>query len=718
MTEPILRIQNLSIWYTVGAGVFQAVSDVSLDIYPGRVVGIVGETGCGKSTLAQAIPRLMPEPPASIGSGQIFFRGTDLVHIPKRNMPMVRGTGIGMIFQEPLNSLNPSFRIFDQIVEAIQVRHFREMGIVKSFQGGDKPFDYSKRPTTTVSSALTRSVIPEGAAEEAIKNRVRTRSDYRKEVLDYLRLVRINDPETIIDLYPHELSGGMRQRIMIAMALSAKPQLLIADEPTSALDVTIQAQVLTLMKDLIEEVDAAILFISHDLGVIAETADEIGVMYAAGSWSTARSTTCSRRRATPTPRCCSRPLRGSTSRRGRSTPSRGTYPICRAPPRGAAFTPGAPSPVRSARGIPRPSPPSLPRSRRPRPAHIGAPATSPRRFPGCHDRRIPPPRGRGRPEALPAHAEHHRDVLADEPPVGPRGRRRLDHRRGRRDARPHRGVGFREDHAGLARLPPARTDRRCDPVRGEGHHPPGRGGAEGLAAPRPGRLPGPGGFPRPPPSGLARSSASRSAPRISWTGGTPGSSGGGCDANRRGSIGSDFAARRKGTANVTETLPPLPAVPLRLTTAVVRQRVKAMLPTVGLPVDCLDQYPHEFSGGGRQRLSLARALIVNPRLIILDEPTSALDVAVQAQILNRLLELQRERNVAYLLITHNVACGPVCGRPRGGHVPRPSGRVPGPVRDLLEHPVHPYTKALLAAVPQPDPVGGRNATGSRATSHP
>ena len=116
-----------------------------------------------------------------------------------------------------------------------------------------------------------------------------------------------------------------------------------------------------------------------------------------------------------------------------------------------------------------------------------------------------------------------------------------------------------------------------------------------------------------------------------------------------------LAARRKGTANVTETLPPLPAVPLRLTTAVVRQRVKAMLPTVGLPVDCLDQYPHEFSGGGRQRLSLARALIVNPRLIILDEPTSALDVAVQAQILNRLLELQRERNVAYLLITHNVA---------------------------------------------------------------
>jgi peptide/nickel transport system ATP-binding protein len=280
VTEPVLRVKNLSISYTVGAGTFQAVSDVSLDIYPGRVVGIVGETGCGKSTLAQAIPRLMPEPPASIGSGSITFRGTDLVQVPKKKMPMVRGTGIGMIFQEPLNSLNPAYRVFDQIVESIQIRHFRDLGLVKSFQGGDQPFDYSKRPTTSVGSALTKSVIPDGVVEEKVKERIRTRSDYRQEVLRYLRLVRINDPETIIDLYPHELSGGMRQRIMIAMALSEKPSLLIADEPTSALDVTIQAQVLTLMKDLIDEVDASILFISHDLGVIAETADEVGVMYA------------------------------------------------------------------------------------------------------------------------------------------------------------------------------------------------------------------------------------------------------------------------------------------------------------------------------------------------------------------------------------------------------------------------------------------------------
>ena len=281
MTDPVVTVDNLSVTYTVGAGTFFAVSDVSLEIEPGQVIGIVGETGCGKSTLAKAIPRLLPEPPATIGSGTVIFRGTDLVKVSKRNLPMVRGTGIGMIFQEPLNSLNPAFRVFDQIAESIRIRHYREMGWLKSFQGGDQPFDYSKpQITTTVAGSLSKAIVPSGAAEEAVHDRLATRSQLREEVLNYLRLVRINDPETILNLYPHELSGGMRQRIMIAMALSEKPSLLIADEPTSALDVTIQAQVLTLMKELIDEVHAAILLISHDLGVIAETADEVGVMYA------------------------------------------------------------------------------------------------------------------------------------------------------------------------------------------------------------------------------------------------------------------------------------------------------------------------------------------------------------------------------------------------------------------------------------------------------
>jgi peptide/nickel transport system ATP-binding protein len=279
MTEPIVSLENLTVDYEVGAGRFRALSEVSLEIRPGQVVGIVGETGCGKSTLAQSIPRLLPEPPARIRSGKILFRGTDLVTYPKWKLPMVRGTGIAMIFQEPLNSLNPAFRIYDQVAEAVRIRRLREEGRAPSFRGErEEPFDYSRPRTPEIGETMSKVLVPGGAAEKAVR---RSRShDYRDEVLDYLRLVRINDPETILDLYPHELSGGMRQRIMIAMALSEKPALLIADEPTSALDVTIQAQVLTLMKELIEEVSTAILFISHDLGVIAETADELGVMYA------------------------------------------------------------------------------------------------------------------------------------------------------------------------------------------------------------------------------------------------------------------------------------------------------------------------------------------------------------------------------------------------------------------------------------------------------
>ena len=280
MAGPLLRVEDLSVDYEVGAGTFHAVSDVSFEMPAGRVVGIVGETGCGKSTLAHAIPRLLREPPARIRRGKIWFQGTDLLALPMWKLPLVRGTGVSMIFQEPINSLNPAYRIYDQIAEAVRVRKMREAGRTPASTPSLKPFDYSRRESPKAGDVLTKPVRP--SLGEGLKIRlVRPDSEeVRKEVLEALRLVRINDPETILELYPHELSGGMRQRIMIAMALSGRPSLLIADEPTSALDITIQAQVLTLMKELMEEVRTSILFISHDLGVIAEMADDVGVMYA------------------------------------------------------------------------------------------------------------------------------------------------------------------------------------------------------------------------------------------------------------------------------------------------------------------------------------------------------------------------------------------------------------------------------------------------------
>ena len=230
--EKILEVRNLSTTFYTEAGVARAVDDVSFNVYKGRTLGIVGESGCGKSVTSLSIMRLIPNPPGKISGGQILYKGRDLVKLPIAEMRAIRGNEISMIFQEPMTSLNPVFTVGDQIMEAI-VLHQK----------------VSKK------EALLRAV-------------------------EMLKLVGIPSPETRVHDYPHQLSGGMRQRIMIAMALSCNPSVLIADEPTTALDVTIQAQILDLMRKLRETLGMALILITHDLGVIAETADEVLVMYA------------------------------------------------------------------------------------------------------------------------------------------------------------------------------------------------------------------------------------------------------------------------------------------------------------------------------------------------------------------------------------------------------------------------------------------------------
>lgn len=229
---PLLDIQNLSTFFNTPFGTVRAVDDVSLGLGPGETLGIVGESGCGKTVLALSMMRLVPEPPGKIGGGKILFNGVDLLGLSKQEMRAIRGRDISMIFQEPMTALNPVFRIGDQIVEAI--RHHQ---------------DTSHRDAVDLAVTM-------------------------------LRQVGIPQPEKRIRDYPHQLSGGMRQRVMIAMALVCKPRLMLADEPTTALDVTIQAQIIDLLNDLKSEFKTAIILITHDLGVVAETTQKVAVMYA------------------------------------------------------------------------------------------------------------------------------------------------------------------------------------------------------------------------------------------------------------------------------------------------------------------------------------------------------------------------------------------------------------------------------------------------------
>ena len=252
MTEPaLLDIRGLTTVFTVRGFTAAAVDEVSLTIRPGRTLGLVGESGCGKSVLAHSILRLVPSPPGRIASGEVRFEGADLLRLPEARMRRIRGNRISMIFQEPMTSLNPTYPTGEQVAEVLRLH-------------------------------------------ERISRR-----EARQRAIAMFRQVGIPAPEKRIDDYPHQMSGGMRQRVMIAMALACRPRLMIADEPTTALDVTIQAQILDLMNDLREQTGAAILFITHDLGVIAEMCDEVAVMYAGRLMETADAATLFRNPRNP-----------------------------------------------------------------------------------------------------------------------------------------------------------------------------------------------------------------------------------------------------------------------------------------------------------------------------------------------------------------------------------------------------------------------------------
>jgi len=256
--EELLRIENLGVRYDEAGQRIRAVNDVSLSLREKEFVAIVGESGAGKSTLALAILGLLPTNGST--TGRIFYEGRSITELSKKGWEEFRGTRIGMIFQEPLSSLNPIENVGNQMSEALEVNKSR-------IGTRTQVYDYS--PASKVMLGQSRLAL--------FRRSTRVRNP---EVLEWLKKVRISDPESVLERYPFQLSGGMMQRVMIAMALSLRPSLLLADEPTTALDVTTQAQILKLMKGLVEDQNTTILLVTHDLGVAAQVADRIIVMYA------------------------------------------------------------------------------------------------------------------------------------------------------------------------------------------------------------------------------------------------------------------------------------------------------------------------------------------------------------------------------------------------------------------------------------------------------
>ncbi|PZQ76783.1 MAG: glutathione ABC transporter ATP-binding protein GsiA [Variovorax paradoxus] len=563
----VLAVDGLSVEFRSAERTVQAVRDLRFTVDRGQTMAIVGESGSGKSVTSLALMRLVEHGGGRIAGGSALLRRRngqvlDLMQAGKAQMREVRGADLAMIFQEPMTSLNPVFTVGEQIAES-----------VRAHQGMDR------------------------AAASA-------------EALRMLELVRIPEARNVLGRYPHQLSGGMRQRVMIAMALACKPQLLIADEPTTALDVTIQAQILRLIRQLQDDLDMGVIFITHDMGVVAEVADRVLVMFRGD-----------------------RVEEGATDEVFARPGHAYTRALLSAVPRlGAMEGTDLPRPfdlLRVDDGQPAPAPAADVDSRPPGAAPVLRVKDLVTRFdlkPGLFakaTRRV--------------HAVEHASF----------------------DLYPGETLAL-VGESGCGKSTTGRSLLRLVPCQGGAIE---FGGRNILT--------------------LADGEVQALRRDIQFIFQDPFAS-----LNPRKTVGFSLAE------------------PLRVhkvgTPAEVQARVRWLLDKVQLPPEAAERYPHEFSGGQRQRIAIARALALAPKVIVADESVSALDVSIQAQIVNLMMQLQREMGVAILFISHDMAV-----------VERISHRVAvmflgqiveiGPRRAVFENPQHAYTRRLMAAVPVADP---------------
>ncbi|HEY5437650.1 MAG TPA: ABC transporter ATP-binding protein [Acidimicrobiales bacterium] len=612
----LLSVNNLKVQFATRKTFATAVDDFSLSISPGECVGLVGESGCGKTTTGLAIMRLLPGN-GHIASGNIVLDGVDLATLSEKEMQSQRGRTVALIPQDPMSSLNPTMKIGNQIGEGIRIH--------------------------------------EGASEE----------DARKRALEVLEMVEMPRPAERLDQYPFELSGGLRQRVIIAMGLVCRPKLLIADEPTTALDVTIQAQILDIIDNLRTELNMGVLLITHDMGVIAGRSDRVVVMY------------------------------GGVKAEEAATEE--LFSSMHHPYAQALLA----------------SMPNLENATKHELASIaGLPPDLTKEIVGCR--------------FAPRCAFATDQCRAQEPPLTFVGDRAYACYHPVDGPRP---VVVRTDVVAKAVNSSAKEILKVEGLvkefaikAGLVRHKVGaisavsnvsftinEGETFGLVGE----------------SGCGKTTIGRMIVGLELpTAGTISFDGKVVSAKNHKPSREDRRQRQMMFQDPYSSLNPRMKVSQILGEPLLVQRegskseqasrVSALLLSVGLEPSAADRYPHEFSGGQRQRIGFARALALNPRLIVADEPVSALDVSIQAQILNLMKELQREHNLSYIFVSHDLAVVYYMADTIGVMY---LGKIVeiGDAESVFRSPAHPYTQGLLDAVPVPNPAEARSRRGRQVT---